>query len=298
MDMSTSGSVSDGVSRVPPNASSSPESIYERPRKRASDRDGLVTRAVTGAVVGAAFWLVAADLGFPQIAGIGGLAFLLPFVALGALLGITRFRRVMLWPAAALIVLFLVIAWTDLIRAPARRLIRTDPLPARADAIVVLSAGVTSDGLLQQQSLDRLIKGIELVRAGIAARLIVTREQKRIGNAVVTSAEDQNRVIALGGDIEVITTGVVASTREEAMRVAEMSKRNNWSRIVLVTSPFHSRRACATFEKAGLVVSCVPSDSRDVAVRRLSGPDTRLRAFSLWIYEVAGTIRYRQAGWI
>ena len=82
------------------------------------------------------------------------------------------------------------------------------------------------------------------------------------------------------------------------MRIAALARRNGWSRIVLVTSPFHSRRACATFEKTGIKVSCVPSDSRDIAVRSLTGSENRLLAFGMLIYEIAGTIRYRQAGWL
>ena len=65
-----------------------------------------------------------------------------------------------------------------------------------------------------------------------------------------------------------------------------------------MTSPFHSRRACETFEKVGIAVSCVPADSRDLAVLNLTGPDDRVRAFSMWSYELAGTLRYWLAGWI
>ena len=67
---------------------------------------------------------------------------------------------------------------------------------------------------------------------------------------------------------------------------------------MLVTSPFHTRRACRTFETVGLKVTCVPSDSRDIAIRRLAFPHDRLKAFGMWLYEAAGTIRYRQLGWI
>jgi uncharacterized SAM-binding protein YcdF (DUF218 family) len=67
---------------------------------------------------------------------------------------------------------------------------------------------------------------------------------------------------------------------------------------VVVTSPFHSRRACAVFEKVGFAVACLPADSRDLPVSRIITPKDRLRAFQLWIYEVAGDIRYRQRGWL
>lgn len=273
-------------------------SIYERQRKRASDADGRITRAATGAVVATALLLMAVELGIPQIAGIGRYNLIFAFAAAGAVLGLTRLRRVMVWLTAFLILLFAVVGWTDVVRAPALKLVRADPVPPSADAIVVLSSGVTADGMLNQQSLDRLLKGVELSKAGVAPRLVVTRERRRSGGGYITSMEDQGRIIALVPGTEVIATGLVASTREEALRVSEHAKRGAWKRIVLITSPFHSRRACATFEKVGLVVSCVPSDSRDIAVRSIRNPRDRVGAFSMWIYELAGTARYWQAGWI
>lgn len=276
-------------------------SIYERLPTQASEarQDRAPFRAATGAAVGAAAAFVLSNLGVPLIFGLDRFGTIVPLLLAGAVLGVTRFRRAAVWLTVTLIVVFCSVAYTDLVRGPAQRLIRRDVLPSAADAIVVLSSGVTADGMLEQQGLDRLLRGIELARAGIAPRIVLTRERRRkVGGGWITSAGDQSRLIAMGGGTQVISTGLVTSTREEALRVAELARRNGWKRIVLVTSPLHSRRACATFEKAGLTVSCVPSDSRDIAVRTLQGPDNRLRAFGMWIYELAGTLRYRWAGWI
>lgn len=292
--MTTSGSLSE---REP---ESSRRSIYERVTGPASEvrPDGIALRAATGVAIGAACGLVLSDLGIPQILGVGRFDVLLLSAVIGGGLGVTRFRKPLVWLTVVLIVLLCGVGFTGAMREPARRLVRSDPPPLQADAIVVLSAGVTADGMLQQQGLDRLLKAIELVKAGVAQRIVVTRERKRVGDVWVTAEADQARLLALGGGAEVISTGIVASTREEALRVAEMARSRGWSRMVLVTSPFHSRRACATFEKAGVAVSCVPSESRDVAVKSLAGPETRVRAFGLWLYELAGTLRYWQAGWI
>jgi hypothetical protein len=45
-------------------------------------------------------------------------------------------------------------------------------------------------------------------------------------------------------------------------------------------------------------VTCVPSDSRDIAIGDMSLAHDRLRAFGMLIYETAGTLRYRQKGWL
>lgn len=273
-------------------------SIYERPQGSASKaRSARTSDVLIGASLGAAFWFVVCELGFPRIFGLGRLSLLPVPLVLGGIIGATRFRQALGWVTSALLVLLLVVGFTPVMEAPTDRLIRRDVMPESADAIVVLSAGVTHDGLLPQQGLDRLLKGIELARSGVAPRIILTRELKKWGGRVITSDADQSRLISFAGT-QVIATGRTASTREEALRVHDLAAKSGWTRLILVTSAFHSRRACETFEKTGLTVSCVPADSRDVAVVNLEGPDDRVRAFAMWSYELAGTIRYWAAGWI
>lgn len=255
-------------------------------------------RILSGALAGAAVWLLLAQLGVPHVFGIGSHAGLVPLAVLGAALGLTRFRFLQFWAAALLIVVTVVVAYTNIIVGPARALIRADPAPASADAIVVLSAGVTADGHLQQQGLDRILKAAELVKAGIAPVLVMTKEERTVRGARFSSQVDQRRIVGLAGLTSVVWTGRVTSTHDEALAVSRLAAGRGWDHIVLVTSAFHSRRACRTFEKAGLKVSCVPADSRDIAIRRLTYPHDRLGAFGMWIYETAGTLRYRQLGWI
>jgi len=272
--------------------------IYEEPQAAASaDRSAKVRAGIEGAVAAIAFWLVFSELGFPRIAGIGRLSVLPIAIVGGVLIGMTRFRRALVTVTAALTLFLLLLAFTPLMRGPTKRLVRIDPVPQTADAIVILSAGVTPDGMLPQQGLDRLLKGVELARRGAAPSIVLTREEKRIGRRAVTTQLDQQRIAAFA-NTKVILTQKVASTRDEAVQMKAIATREGWTRIILVTSPFHSRRACATFEKAGLTVSCVPSDSRDIAIRTLGGPEDRVRAFGMWTYELAGTLRYWFSGWI
>src|SRR5919204_6466566 len=53
-----------------------------------------------------------------------------------------------------------------------RTLVVVDPLPAHADAIVILAGSVP----------DRTLEAADLYRAGIAPRVIVTREEARRGD--------------------------------------------------------------------------------------------------------------------
>jgi hypothetical protein len=48
----------------------------------------------------------------------------------------------------------------------------------------------------------------------------------------------------------------------------------------------------------GVVVSCVAAEWRDVALKTFHKPEDRIGAFEVWLYEMAGTARYRQLGWL
>jgi uncharacterized SAM-binding protein YcdF (DUF218 family) len=227
-----------------------------------------------------------------------GMIGLIPFALAGMLLFLTRFGLVLAWVEMLLVVLLAVIVYTPVISGTARSLIRTDPVPSHADAVVVLSAGITVDGFLQGQGLDRLLTGLALVKRGVAPILIVTREERDIGGHMVNNARDQEGLIALANVVKFVATPLEASTHDEAVAVRRIASQNGWKRILLVTSPFHTRRACATFEHVGLVVSCFPSDSRDIAVHSLRTSGDRIGAFSLWIYEMAATLQYKRRGWV
>ena len=129
---------------------------------------------------------------------------------------------------------------------------------------------------------------------------MVSREAYIVDGRIVTSQADQERIVSLSPAAlsNLVVVGVTRSTHEEAIRAREIIRARGWKRIILVTSPFHTRRACATFERVGVVVSCAASVSRDMAVKDLSAPDDRVKAFQVWLYEMLGSLRYRQLGWI
>jgi uncharacterized SAM-binding protein YcdF (DUF218 family) len=201
---------------------------------------------------------------------------------------------------AGLALLLAVIVYTPVIRRPARALIRSDPLGARpVQAVVILSAGVTADGHLRRRAIDRMLTGLSLVRRGITTTLIVSREREGPPGQDVTSDADQQRLIALlERPIRLLIVDSVFSTRDEAVRTHHLARSLGVTSVAVVTSPMHSYRACATFEKVGFIVTCVPSESRDVALGSLRAPTDRVRAFQQWLYELAGLAKYRARRWI
>ena len=269
-------------------------------RATASSRDKRALSAAEGAVLGIAIWVVLLTLGIPWVFHLEGFAGLVPCAVVGAILGWLGWRRVTMGALIALCLTVVVIAFTPIIVGPVSSLVRNDPLPAQADAVMVLSAGVNDDGTISPAAMDQLIKGMELVNRGVAPFLVVSREAYIINGRLVTSQRDQERILSLtpGGVSRTINAGITHSTRDEAVRALALVRARGWKRIVLVTSPLHTRRACATFEKVGVVVSCTPSNTRAFALGALGSPMDRVRAFQVWLYEFAGTIRYRQLGYI
>jgi uncharacterized SAM-binding protein YcdF (DUF218 family) len=89
----------------------------------------------------------------------------------------------------------------------------------------------------------------------------------------------------------------VVSTRHEAERAAASLPPSNRT-IIVVTSPMHTRRACATFEKVGFRVYCMPAEERLWITRHPELPRDRVPAFRMYLYERVGWLKYRWKGWI
>ncbi|MGI8619259.1 MAG: YdcF family protein [Gemmatimonadaceae bacterium] len=261
----------------------------------------LVREFASGAVLGALVWLAVTTLGLHATLHLSAASGLAAAALLGALLGVTRYRLVLWLVGGALAALFAIVAFTPIVVRPAQALVRSDPIPSpplKLDAVVVLSGGLTADGLVGYSGIERLLSGVRLARSTGTAVLVTTRV-RHPANLDVSSDADQKRLVELlGSGLRLFVVPDVFSTRDEALRVRDLARQQRWGRVAVVTSPSHSRRACGTFEKGGLRVTCVPAESREVAFRTLATPGDRIEAFKLWIYEMAGTVNYRLKGWL
>jgi uncharacterized SAM-binding protein YcdF (DUF218 family) len=163
----------------------------------------------------------------------------------------------------------------------------------------VLSTTITADGLLDATGTTRLLSGLEVMRRTGAPALITTRPSQTSAAALGTAIHDYQRLIGLAGDTSRWRTiGPVATTHDEALATAKLLDPPASHSIVVVTSPLHARRACATFETVGFRVTCWPSDERRYSLYMFSGVRTRLAATVDWLYERVATIKYRWRGWI
>jgi uncharacterized SAM-binding protein YcdF (DUF218 family) len=119
-----------------------------------------------------------------------------------------------------------------------------DPLPTSADAIVILAGSVP----------DRTLEAADLYHAGLAPRVVVTKELMRSGETALHARgvflpenHDLTRtaLAALGvpRDAIVLLGRRGNSTESEARTIARWACRRRLRRVVVVTSRAHARRA-------------------------------------------------------
>jgi len=157
---------------------------------------------------------------------------------------------------AAVALAFVAVAFTPLTEALARRLVPAPALGA-ADAIIVLGAGLASDGSLNDPSLRRFVHGVRLYRRGLAPVLAFTGGPATQGRGEADVRAALAREIGLpAADIVVVPSA--RTTREEAVRARDDLAARGVRRILLVTGATHMTRAQAAFVRVGFTVQAAP----------------------------------------
>ncbi len=234
-------------------------------------------------------------LGSRDILAVGDLIPIVGLLVLGAALGASGRERYAFRLMASIVVALLVFVLTPIVSVVGRRLVRSDP-PAQVDAVVVLGGGVTREELMSQETVDRMLSGLERTAAPDTTP-IVTSVVRRGPRARTSTEADTRRMMALAGGRRVHFVRDVFSTRDEAEAVRALATRLGWRHVAVVTSPSHSGRACRTFEGVGLIVSCWPSPERRTRVADAVTVTERLNSAAAVLYEIFGFVRYRLRGW-
>lgn len=261
------------------------------------DRSALVTGAALGAVAGQ----LAFVLGLASLVSFWGDRTLLPLfaAAVGGLLAasppaLVPLRRAGLALVAGLAGLWLGVLFTPLcatLAAPLRRIEAARP----ADAVFVLSSHVQADLDPTSAAMSRLQQGLDLVAAGHAPRLVISELHPPWARYEPWTRQ---RLGAQRLDAELVVVGPVRNTRDEAVAVARLFRERGWRRVLLATSPSHSRRAAESFEACGLEVVSVPAVETRWDEPGFPERIDRLGAFGALAHEWVGLAYYRLRGWI
>lgn len=130
----------------------------------------------------------------------------------------------------------------------------------QSDVIVVISGGETE---------ERVKEGVELYQAGWAPLLIMSGAARDEGIANAISMKQ----IAISQGVpadSIMVEPEATDTLENAIKVKEIIKQDTPSRIILVTSPYHQRRASIVFNKvfSDLSVEIINHSAQDSTWRK------------------------------
>jgi uncharacterized SAM-binding protein YcdF (DUF218 family)/glycosyltransferase involved in cell wall biosynthesis len=166
-----------------------------------------------------------------------------------------------------------------------------------ADAIVVFAGGVGESGQAGGGYQERVALAADLYREGYAPNVVFSS-----GFAFFLKEAEIMRTLAisLGVPSSAITLEQeAASTNENVAFVREILTQRGWRRILLVSSPYHMRRATLTWRKLApeVEVTSVPvTQSR--FYRHSSGGGASLEQIRGILHEYAAIVFYWWKGWI
>jgi len=148
-------------------------------------------------------------------------------------------------------ILVAIVAGYFLLRGMGAFLITSDPLQ-QADAIVVLSGG----------GLPRIQEGVELFNDKYGQWLVLTETGQidpDVGLNTTSISKVDTIMMGIPSGAVLITQVDADSTYKEAIAVRNLLQQKNLSTCIVVTDPYHTRRASIIFkdivEKAGIDVS-------------------------------------------
>ncbi len=265
------------------------------------DSSGRVQAIATNALLGVLGSLIVAQLapwGDLEVSGYHATIYI--GAVAGLVTGLVLRRWLLIALDIALLATYLTVGQFPVMMLPVDHWVRIDSLPAdTADAVVALSGDVLWNSSIGSVAADRLLSALELMRAGRGRRLVTTRVARDDGDNTVTTDADQGRLISLASlSDKWITVPGSHNTREEALGTAVLLFPEGQRRIIVVTSPMHTRRACAVFEAVGFTVTCRASRERDFSRYPPVGFNSRIAAFRAYAYERAAMIKYRMKGWL
>ncbi len=266
------------------------EFAYSNPKKHPEWLIGIGTGAFIGVWLGVLAALINTDLEWFWALGI---------LLFCAVLGAFYISRIGLQIFAGLITGLVALALLTPALHPLEDYLDVTELPSQADVIVNLGAGFyCGTNELEAASLARITKGLELWRSGYAKTITITDAHGLAPNcgSIEDAALDLIRKLYPITAPEIVVLKDMKTTRTEAEAVAKEAKARGWKKVLIVTSPTHSRRTKATFSQLKLDVFVVAATEPrfDSSLRT---PFDRLMALRAVTREIAGLLKYSLFGW-
>lgn len=155
-----------------------------------------------------------------------------------------------------LICAYLTLFYTPLVWYLSKPLKMSEP-PVKSDAIVVFAGGAGESGKAGQGYEERVYRAVELYKQGYADKLIFSSgyayflEEARVMKAVAVSLGVSEDAIILEDKAN--------STYKNVLFTKEILDKRKMNSILLVSSPYHMRRAVLVFKKIAKGIKVTPS---------------------------------------
>jgi uncharacterized SAM-binding protein YcdF (DUF218 family)/glycosyltransferase involved in cell wall biosynthesis len=205
-----------------------------------------------------------------------------------------RARNRVAQASIALLVLYGLVFETNIVWWGAAPL-RLAATPVKADAIVVFAGGVGESGRAGGGAQERLKQAVDLYKAGYAPWMIVS-------SGYVYSLREaevmQATAVALGVPASAIVLEQhAANTYENVRFVNEILRDHHWTRILLVSSPYHMRRASLVWRRQAPDVTVVPTPApeSEFYLHRRGASFDQVRAI---LQEYVAIAAYWRRGWL
>lgn len=169
------------------------------------------------------------------------------------------------------------------------------PNPVKSDAIVLLAAWASPDGILNDQGLRRTIEAARLYARQVSSTVVISG-RNRSSEAGPTARVMADLLVQLGVPPSALVLETDSTnTHESAVNVARIAKARGWSRVLLVSDAQDMRRALASFRHEALEAES--GTSVLWALRTQSNPYGLLKVEDA-MHEWLGLVYYWWEGWI
>lgn len=205
-----------------------------------------------------------------------------------------KLRKVFFTTGTAVLVVF-VILYLPFTQHKLTKILSVEEELLFAEAIVVLGGGLRSDGSPEISTLERTNYGLFLLKAGFGNYLILSGGVKASDRVEA----DEMYKIALDKGVSpetLLKEGRSSNTYENALYTKELlSQHNIKGKVILVTSPYHMKRAIFCFRKQGVEVLAAPVVNSEIYTY---GFYQNLRNLRLLMDEFLALVYFHCTGWI
>ncbi len=197
-------------------------------------------------------------------------------------------------PSLILILLFLSIFYTPLMWVLAEPL-RVNNTLETADALIIFGGGLGERVNSDESFQEKLEYSIGLYKKGFAKNLVFSSNYKYFFSEAETM-----KLLAESKGIpkeNLIVEEKGKNTYENIGAMKELAKKNNWKKVILVSSPYHLRRAVMVWKKHIPNIEVMASPAETQYYKR-PGKGIRLYQIKGIMYEYAALVYYWLQGYI